>query len=129
MGTAYVAPQGPHNIIEEAVKLLQIEYIDSMKLEIENLQQENERQSREILRMEEKDKTSLAIIEKMQLDHEAEITRMKEKYDEEIEGIKEEHENEAIKLKSFISEKETECARKLSAKDTLTQYVINVLKY
>ena len=41
--TAYVAPQGPDNIIEEAVKLLQIQYIDSMKLEIENLQQENER--------------------------------------------------------------------------------------
>jgi len=61
--TAYVAPQGPDNIIEKAVKLLQIEYIDSLKLDIENLHQQNERKSREILKMEEKDKTSLAIIE------------------------------------------------------------------
>jgi len=35
--TAYVLPQGPDNIIEEAVKVLQIEYIDRMKLDIENL--------------------------------------------------------------------------------------------
>ena len=53
---------------------------------------------------------------------------MKEKHDEEISGIREEHENEVIKLKLIILENETKHARKLSAKDTLTQYVINVLK-
>jgi len=126
--TAYVAPQGPDNIIEKAVKLLQIEYIDSMKLDIENLHQQNERKSEEILKMKQKDRTSTAIIEKMKLDHEAEMTRMKEKYNEEISGIKEEHEKEAIKLKLLILENETKYARKLSAKDTLTQYIMNVLK-
>merc|ERR1719206_711824 len=67
--------------------------------------------------MEQKDRTSSALIEKMKLDHEAEIG-----------GIKEEHEKEVIKLKSIILENETKCARKLSAKDTLTQYIMNVLK-
>jgi len=126
--TAYVLPQGPDNIIEEAVKVLQIEYIDRMKLEIDNLHLQNEKKSQEILKMEQKDRTSSALIEKMKLDHEAEITRMKEKFDEEIGGIKEEHEKEVIKLKSIILENETKCARKLSAKDTLTQYIMNVLK-
>ena len=66
-----------------------------MKLDIENLHLQNERKSQEILKMEQKDRTSLALLEKMKLDHEAEITRMKEKYDEEIGGIKEEHEKES----------------------------------
>ena len=99
-----------------------------MKSEIENLQQPNERKSQEIQNMKQRDKRSLAIIEKMKIDHEDEITRIKEKYEEEIESIKEEHENEVIKLKSLILENETKYERKLSAKDTLTQYVMNVLK-
>ena len=119
---------GPDNRIEEAVKLLQIEYIDNMKSEIENIQQQNERKSKEIQTMKEKDERSLAIIEKMKIDHEDEITRIKEKYDEDIERIKEEHKNEVIELKSFILENETKYERKLIAKDTITQYVMNVLK-
>merc|ERR1711862_970211 len=94
--TAYVTSLGPDNRIEEAVKLLQIEYIDSMKSEIENIQQQNERRSQEIQTMKEKDERSLAIIEKMKIDHEDKITRIKEKYDKEIERIKEEHKNEVI---------------------------------
>ena len=65
--TAYVAPQEPDNIIEKAVKLLQIEYIDSLKLDIENLHKQNERKSQEILKMEQRDKTRDAILETLKI--------------------------------------------------------------